>query len=142
MPKQVEMELLCDLTEEEVRLKSQAVGEAVVEQQRLESNKRDAMKEYNEQLTEVKQRMLAMSRQIRTRTEKRMVACQVDFHIPQIGFKRVTRLDTGELVREEPMTPEERDQRLFERPEETERPPAEAPPDAKSRAAGDAQGPE
>jgi hypothetical protein len=122
MPKTIELELLCDLSDEEVRLKSQAVGEAVVEQQRLESAKRDATKEYGEQITEVKQRMLALSKQVRTKTEKRMVACQVDFHVPQISFKRTTRLDTGEVVREEPMTEDERQQRMFEGREEPAQP--------------------
>jgi hypothetical protein len=108
------MVLLCDLTDEEIRLKSQEVGEAVIQQASIESAKKEANKEFGEQLATLRQRMRMLANQIRSRTEMRMVQCQIEFHVPQVGFKRTVRLDTGEVVKEQPMTEDELNARLFE----------------------------
>lgn len=86
----------------------------MVEYDEIQSAKKDAAKSYAEQLDGVRQKMRRLADQIRSRTERRMVSCQIDYHVPQVGFKRITRTDAGELVREAPMTDEERQQRMFE----------------------------
>lgn len=114
MPKQIELKLLCDLIEDEVRMKAQEVGVTIAEYDRVESAKKLANKEYNEQLDGLRQRTRQLSQEITSRTEMRMVPCVVQMHTPQVGIKRIVRLDTGELVREELMTDEERQQKFFE----------------------------
>ncbi len=109
----IELELSCELIEEEVQYKAQQLGAAVVEQDETASRKRDAMKTFNEELEEIAQRMRLLSRAIRTRSERRLVRCAVTFHTPVQGSKRTVRLDTGELCREEPMTMEECQEHLF-----------------------------
>jgi hypothetical protein len=110
----MEVELSCDLTEEEVQYRAQQLGAAVVEQDEVTTHKRDANKGFNEELEEIAQRMRLLSRAIRNKSERRLVRCAVTFHTPTQGAKRVVRLDTGELVREEPMTLDECQQHLFE----------------------------
>jgi endo-1,4-beta-mannosidase len=112
--REMEVELACDLTEEEVQYRAQQLGAAVVEQDEVTSRKREAMKSFNEELEEIAQRMRLLSRSIRTKSERRLVRCTVAFHTPTQASKRTVRLDTGELVRDEPMSLDECQQHLFE----------------------------
>lgn len=113
MSKQIELKLLCDLDVDEVRLKTQEMAACLGEIDEVESRKSDANKAFRRELQSIDQRMRLLGHQIRTKTESRMVTCAVEFHQPQLGYKRTVRLDVGEIVREEPMTDEERDARLF-----------------------------
>src|ERR1700728_1555731 len=113
MPKQIELKLLCDLDESELQLKTQEVAACLGEMDEVEDRRTKASKEFRRELNEINERMRRVAYQVRTKTESRMVACTVEFHQPQLGYKRTVRLDTGEIVREEPMTDEERDARLF-----------------------------
>ena len=113
MPKEVELELPCDLTEDEMRCKVQQVAAALAETDTVESAKADADKEFKRQLQELNERMRRLGKHVREKSEIRMVICTVEFNVPQIGVKRVTRKDTGELVREVPMTDEERQLHIF-----------------------------
>ena len=118
MQKEIDLELMCDLTDEDVQQRAQELGAAIEEQYRVQGEKADAMKEFTDQLKEIGERLRKISRAIRTRSESRIVKCVVQFHKPSPEFKRIARLDTGELVRDEPMTAEERQRHLFEPPTE------------------------
>lgn len=112
-----------------VRLKTQDMAACIGEIDDVESRKADANKAFRRELAELDERMRRIAHQVRTRTESRMVSCEITFHQPQLGYKRTVRLDTGEIVREEPMTDEERDSRLFEEPDRAAQiaPPDELP---------------
>ena len=114
MQKEIDLELMCELTDDDIQVRSQQLGAAVLEQDRVGDNKASAMKAYSEELKEIAQRMRIISRAIRDRVEQRLVRCVVEFHVPSPSFKRVTRLDTGEFLKDEPMTLEERQRHLFE----------------------------
>ena len=114
MAKEIDLELLCELNEEELHVRAQQLAAAIGEQDRVEGEKSDAMKDYTDQLKEIEERLRIISRAIRSRTEFRMVKCTVLFHSPSPGFKRTVREDTGELVSEVEMTAEERQRHLFE----------------------------
>jgi hypothetical protein len=109
----IDLELMCELTDEEVQHRAQMLGAAVVEQDEIDSRKRDAMKAFGEEQKEVAQRMRVLSRAIRARKERRMVPCVIEFHTPAQATKRTTRLDTGEIISEQAMTSEECQDHLF-----------------------------
>ena len=120
----IELDLLCELTEEEVQYRAQQLGAAVVDRDAVQSDKADAMRSYGDQLKEIDQRMRVLSRAIRGRSERRLVRGAVTFHTPAQAIKRTVRLDTGELIREEPMSSDECQQHLFD-PEPPDEPAAE-----------------
>jgi hypothetical protein len=111
--KVIELELMCDLTHEEIQYRAQELGAAIVEQDEVESRRKDVVKEFAEQLKDIHGRMRRLSQVIRTKSERRIVKCAVTFHTPNTGFKQVVRLDTGELCREERMTTDECQQHMF-----------------------------
>jgi hypothetical protein len=104
MAKEIDLELWCELTGDEIQERAQQLGNALSEYDRVDADKKEAMKEYAESLKEISGRMRRLSGIIRNRTEQRIVKCIVTFHTPVAGTKRIVRLDTGELVREEAMT--------------------------------------
>lgn len=115
--KEVELDLICDLTPRELEYRAQELGAAVVEQDELMTAKREAAKVYTEQMDGLAQRMRLLSKAIRTKVERRLVRCVVTFHSPREGYKCTARLDTGEVVPgrgEEQMTMDECQQHLFE----------------------------
>lgn len=110
----IDLELMCELTDEEVQHRAQMLGAAVVEQDEIDSRKKDAMKTFGDEAKEVAQRMRVLSRAIRSRKEKRLVGCVIEFHTPTQATKRTTRTDTGEVVTEGGMTSEECQDHLFD----------------------------
>jgi uncharacterized FlaG/YvyC family protein len=48
-----------------------------------------------------------IARKINEGYEMRDMECRVEYHIPRQGVKSIIRADTGEVVREEVMTPQE-----------------------------------
>lgn len=65
---------------------------------------------------------------VNSEKEFRLVECKVEYDFGKKGLKTFTRLDTGEIVRSEPITNEERQQMLGTLPQ---------PKDQKSKAAGE-----
>jgi hypothetical protein len=119
--KQIEMQLACELSQEEIQFRAQELGVAVAEYDVIDDEKKSAMKLFKERLEVVAHRMRRLSKIVQEKREYRMVACVVEFHVPAVGSKRIVRTDTGEIVREEAMTPEERQNNLFEGKESEER---------------------
>lgn len=112
--KQIEMQLACELSQEEVQFRAQELGVAVTQHDVIADEKAKAMKLFKERLETVSHRMRRLSKIVQAKLEYRMVACAVEFHVPEVGTKRIVRTDTGEVVKEEAMTPEERQNNLFE----------------------------
>ena len=111
--KQIELELLCELTDEEVQMRGLQLASAFVERDKVDAAKRDAARSFGKQLEGIDERMRRLSDAIAERREYRFVRCAVIFHAPANGTKRIVRADTGEIVREEPMTMAECQQFLF-----------------------------
>jgi len=116
MSRAVELKLLCDLTPEEITLRSQEIAACLGEVEDIKMQKSAAAKEFTRQIAELEERMRKLATAVRSKQESRMVSCVVEFHVPQVRMKRITRTDTGELVREEFMSDEECQQKFF--PEE------------------------
>ena len=109
----IDLELTCELSDEEVQHRAQQLGAAVAEQDEINSRKKDAMQAFADEQKEIAQRMRVLSRAIRSRKEKRLVGCVIEFHTPTQATKRTTRLDTGEIVEERAMTADECQDHLF-----------------------------
>ena len=112
-PKEIEVDLLVDLTPEEVQEPAQQLSSTITEYDQCESAKRDAMKAYSEELQSLRGRMKALSKVIRDKAELRIVHCLVELDTPIPGHKRLVRLDTGEVVCEKLMTDDDRQQPMF-----------------------------
>lgn len=100
----VELELPCALTDEEVQTRGRMLGETVGQIEDLQSARTEAMKDFKDRLAGLADFQKKLARIIRTRVEDRMILCSVVFHTPEQGSKTIARLDTGEFVRQEPMT--------------------------------------
>lgn len=112
--KEITVELLFELTDDELRARGAELSAASIEFDRVEEQKKSAMKEFKEELEQLRQRRRLLSFNIRRKAEVRLVECIVEFHSPVSGTKRITRIDTGEFVRDEPMSAEEHQNNLFE----------------------------
>jgi len=115
MTKEIMLELPCELSPEELLVRGQAMSNAAQEYERVEGNKRTAMKEFTDELKSLRTQELKFADMIRTGIERRLVPCAVEFHSPVQGTKRIARKDTGEFLRDEPMTAQEMQSHLFER---------------------------
>lgn len=135
MSKEIMLELWCELDDAEMLVRGQMLGAVVAEIEVVEVQKSDAMKAFTDQLKALSQQRSKLGGIIRRKAETRMVNCDVQFHTPVPGTKRVTRLDTGEFVRDEPMTAAEHQGNLFtpDAPKE-----ASAAPDATDELLDDA----
>lgn len=112
--KQIEIHLACELSEEEIQLRAQELGVSVVDLDAVNDEKATVMKRFKERLEVIQHRMRRLSKVVQEKREYRMVPCVVAFHTPAQGIKRTVRQDTGEIVREEPMTEGERQDNLFQ----------------------------
>jgi hypothetical protein len=73
----------------------------------------ESMKEFKDRLTAIDERQRELSSVIGTGIESRLVMCVAQYHTPVESTKRIIRLDTGEIVKEEPMTAAECQLHLF-----------------------------
>ncbi len=109
----MDVELQVKLTPEEIKERGQQLASVTREKLAVLNAKADAMKAYREQLQEFEDEQMRLARIIQWGEEKRHVSCMVNFHTPNVGMKTIYRADTGELVREESMAPEECQEQLF-----------------------------
>jgi hypothetical protein len=113
MPRRISESLFCDFTTEEIEAKGQELSATMLAYDEVETAKKDATKEFTEQLKSLRGSIRGLSRAIKRKGEMGPVDCLVHFHVPTIGIKRIIRIDIGEIVREEPMTADERQENLF-----------------------------
>lgn len=113
MSREIEMELPCDLDDQDVTERALSMSTTMTEIDEVDSAMRDASKAYKERLQFLRGRLRALGRAVKDRSERRIVRCAVNFHEPIVGMKQIVRLDTGELVKEEPMTDSEKQKNLF-----------------------------
>jgi hypothetical protein len=112
--REIEMELPCELNDADVTERALQMSATMAEIDEVDSNKRDKVKSYNERLQFLHGRLRSLGDAVRTRSEKRIVKCVVEFHVPTPTIKRTTRTDTGEVLKEEPMSDVECQKDLFD----------------------------
>jgi hypothetical protein len=111
---EITLDLVCALDDDELRTRGAQLSSTSLEYDLVEDQKKTATKEFGDQLKALRGEMRRLSGNIRRKAETRPVQCIVEFHSPVVGTKRISRIDTGEFVRDEPMTAEEHQNNLFE----------------------------
>jgi hypothetical protein len=119
--KKIELELFCQLTEDEMRSRALMLAETVHTIDDVQSARNATAKEFRERLTGLMETQRKLSRILHDSAEKRLVVCRAFFHIPMQGTKRTVRVDTGEVVSEEAMTPAELQLNIFASQQEFEK---------------------
>jgi hypothetical protein len=123
--KELILDLMCELGQEELNERAQQLSSTVVRFDEVELEKKNSNKQYADRLNELGGAIRKLSGIVRQRAESRPVKCAVLFHSPTVGTKRIVRKDTGEIVREEPMSAVECQNNLFGGDDAVEVPAAE-----------------
>lgn len=111
--KTVQEYLRYDFTEEELKEKSRELARALQLRERAESEQKAAQAQFKERIESQQNIISRLGREIYSGWEMRNIDCQVEFHTPAIASKRITRIDTGEIVRECAMERHELQENLF-----------------------------
>jgi len=118
--KRIERKLICELSDSELQTRSASLADTVTTIDQVKAARTQAMKEFKDVIAGHEERQRELSRAIRTGQEERLVACVVNYHSPVEATKQIVRLDTGEIVCDEPMSPEECQTKIWQAPEATE----------------------
>ncbi len=118
------MDLWWEFSHDELRQKGQDLAHALEKRDELEIAEKGRRETFKDEMEELSGEVRMISSHIRKRGMLKPVACIVRFHKPLVGTKQTIREDTGELVKEEPMTAAECQEHLFE--QQPEEPRAEA----------------
>jgi hypothetical protein len=105
--------LRCELSEAELAQRSQDSARLVQQIDQLHEQKRAASADFREQIKAKQGELRDLAREIRERSADRDVLCESRRDVRH-GVMETFRLDTGELIRSRPLTPEERQGRLFD----------------------------
>ena len=116
--KRLNLSLRCEFTPDELATKAAELSQATIELRDEEEEKASVSKEYSERIKEIRSRMSSLAKAYKSGGETRIVECVVRMNCPNPLEKTTIRLDTGEVVRTEPMTDEERQEKLFEETQE------------------------
>jgi flagellar motor switch protein FliM len=108
-------------TQEEMDEKRDRLSTAMLQYDAVEEEKKVAASKYVEDMKALRGEMRQLSKAIHRKGEDRSTDCIVKFHDPSLGFKTIVRLDTGEVIRTEAMSDDERQDNLFEEVDELER---------------------
>ena len=116
--KRINLSLHCEFSDDELAAKAQELSQATIELREVEEEKAEVSKTFSEQIKELRSRMSGLAKAYKARGETRLVECLVRMNEPEMLQKTTIRIDTGEVVKVEPMTDEERQQELFEEKQE------------------------
>ena len=112
MKKKATLTLRCEYTDAELAFKRDELSTVIVRQSEVELRRSEVNRGFKEELDGLYSRASELAHQIKARGESHGVECVVEFHKPNVGEKTIIRLDTGELVRTEVMTEEERQEEI------------------------------
>jgi DNA segregation ATPase FtsK/SpoIIIE-like protein len=112
--KEITLEMVCELDEVELGQRAQSLSLTTLKMDEVEDNKATVNKSFKEELNGLRETARKLSRAVNTKSEVRPVVCFVEYHSPTQGTKRITRKDTGEFYRDEPMSGMECQSHLFE----------------------------
>lgn len=109
--KKIFMPLECRLTEAELKASAKTLGESLRQVRTLEAQLDTFKSQMKAQLTQQEGIVAEHANRINSEKEFRSVECEVKFDY-QEGFKTTTRKDTGEEIRKDKITDEERQTQL------------------------------
>ena len=109
----VVLDLKCKLTPKELQEKAQEMATAVIQYDEFEDEKKAQAKELGDKMKDLHLTLSKLAKITRSKAEHRPVECDVELNVPEVGTKRITRSDTKEIIKEMPMTMEERQTNLF-----------------------------
>lgn len=115
MAEKITLNLEVKLTAEELQAKGQEMALAVLKYDEYEAEKKEIAKDLGDKMKELHGKLSAMAKVTRRRTDIRPVECIVHLDTPEVGTKRIVRGDTEEVLKEMPMTPDERQRELFDK---------------------------
>jgi uncharacterized coiled-coil DUF342 family protein len=104
-------ELLCQLSDEELKAKGATLAEKIQEREEILLKKKEANSEIKAELDECAKVIIECSNAINNGKEERVVDVEIELNVPNSGVKQITRKDTGEVWTED-MTPEELQENL------------------------------
>lgn len=110
----VEEYLRYEFSEEELRERSKSLAMNVQRQTQTGEEQKAAQAQFKERLRRFTSEINKLSRDINNGWEMRNIICRVVYHSPTQGVKLIVREDTGELVREAPMTRSEMQEKLWD----------------------------
>lgn len=133
------LDLEVKLKGKELEEKGQEMASAMLEYDDYEEEKKQQANELGKKMKELHAKLTGLAKITRRKTEVRPVECTVEFDVPEVGTKRIIRTDTKAIIKEMPMTVDERQtklfpedsvselQKMFNLPSDTQPPPTEPP---------------
>src|SRR3954465_1690513 len=106
--KKLSLQLDCAYNDTELAEKRDHLATVIVEIQAVEERKTSVARALKEELDGLYAESNKLAHQIKRRSETRLTECVVEYERPNAGEKQTIRLDTGELVKVELMTQDER----------------------------------
>ena len=103
--------LKCQLTEKEKTELSAKIAKAISDRASAEAKLKEVSTSIKAQIAQLDAEISEKALQINNGYEYRNVECRMDKDY-RLGAMTITRLDTGEVIRERPMTSEERQMEL------------------------------
>ncbi len=103
--------LKCQLTEKEKTELSAKIAKAISDRASAEAKLKEVSASIKAQIAQIDAEISEKALQINNGYEYRNVDCRMDKDY-RLGSVTITRLDTGEVIRERPMTSEERQMQL------------------------------
>lgn len=103
-----------NFTEEELKAKSKDLALSVTRQARTQEEQKAAQSQFKQRIETEQAEIGRLSNNINMGWEMRNIDSIVQYHTPANGTKRVVRIDTGEIVREQAMSSFEMQQEMFE----------------------------
>ena len=91
-----------------------SVSNAMLKYDEVKLARKESSKEQAEEMNALRGEIRPLSKAIRSKGEWRAVKHTIRFHKPTVGLKRIIRLDTGDIVRDEQMSCEECQDNLFD----------------------------
>jgi hypothetical protein len=105
--KLIKRELKCTFTEKEIQEKAKALAYNCNLRDQAEEEKKSVTSDFKAKIDSYTATISSLSNNINNGWEYRSIDCEVQMDTPKEGVKRIVRKDTGEVVEELAMTPEE-----------------------------------
>lgn len=102
----------CILTKAELEEKARQLAHECQRRGDTEDQKKQVVSEFKAKLDAITATINQLSGHINNGFEYRDVDCEVRMHTPQVNTKTIVRMDTGECVEAQDMTPEEMQEKI------------------------------
>jgi len=103
----IKQKLKVDLTDAEMKGMSNELVDEINTSREVEAEKKAVVSTYKSKLDSCTARIGELTNTLRNGYEFRDVECELQYHEPAVGLKRVIRLDTLEVVDQKDMTDDE-----------------------------------